>query len=105
MEKVRYIFMSLLRLIRYALLATLFYVQVPEAVHSQQPRGLEEINDALEDETDNVIQTGRLVSNIIVVIAFILLMLNIAFKVMDNSKATVIFLFVLFLRGLYEVIF
>ena len=89
----------------YVLLAALFYIQVPEVVYSQRPDGLEEINDALEDQIDNVIQTGRLISNIIVVISFILLMLNIAFKVMDNSKATVVFLFVLFLRGLYEVIF
>lgn len=81
------------------------YLQQPEVAVSQRQPGLEEINDALEDETDNIIETGRQVSNIIVVIAFILLMLNIAFKVMDNSKASVVFLFVLFLRGLYEVIF
>ncbi len=89
----------------YLLLAIFFTLQAPQPAYNQSSRGLEEVNSALEDETDNVIQTGRLISNIIVVISFVLLMLNVAFKVMDNSKATVIFLFILLLRGLYEVIF
>lgn len=90
---------------RYVLLALFLVAQMPEMVYSQSPQSLEDVNDALEDATDNVIQTGRLIANIIVVIAFVMLMLNIAFKIMDNSKATVVFLFILFLRGLYEVIF
>ena len=98
-------FLLPLKWLRYALLASLCYVQTPEVSYSQNPNGLERINDALEEETDDVIETGRLVANIIVVIAFVLLMLNILFKVMDNSKASVVFLFILFLRGLYEVIF
>ena len=93
------------RWIRYVLLALFLVTQMPEMVYSQSPQSLQDVNDALEDATDNVIQTGRLIANIIVVIYFVLLMLNIAFKVMDNSKATVVFLFILFLRGLYEVIF
>ena len=103
MKKIRTLFQSLLCLWRYALLASILMCTVPEAAYAQT--GLSEINDALEDETENVVQTGRLVSNIIVVIAFVLLMLNIVFKVMDNSKATVVFLFILFLRGLYEIVF
>ena len=94
-----------LRWARYLLIAVFFAVQAPQIVYSQSASGLEEVNSALQDQTDQVIQTGRLVSNIIVIISFILLMLNIAFKVMDNSKATVVFLFILLLRGLYEVIF
>ncbi len=87
-------------------LITLFFIShSPALVYSNPPQTLSEVNDALEEETNNVIQTGRLIANIILVISFVLLMLNIAFKVMDNSKATVIFLFILFLRGLYEVIF
>jgi len=93
------------RWIRYVLLALFLVTQMPEMVYSQSPQSLQDVNDALEDATDNVIQTGRLIANIIVVIAFVMLMLNIAFKIMDNSKATVVFLFILFLRGLYEVIF
>ncbi len=93
------------RWIRYVLLALFLVTQMPEMVYSQSPQSLQDVNDALEDATDNVIQTGRLIANIIVVISFVLLMLNIAFKIMDNSKATVVFLFILFLRGLYEVIF
>lgn len=103
MKKIRILIQSLLCLWRYALLASILMCSAPEVAYAQT--GLSEINDALEDETDNVVQTGRLVSNIIVVIAFVLLMLNIVFKVMDNSKATVVFLFILFLRGLYEVVF
>ena len=95
----------LLRWCRYIFLAAYLVIQVPSEATAQRPTGLSEINDALEDETDNVIQTGRIIANIIVVISFVLLMLNIVFKVMDNSKATVVFLFILLLRGLYEVIF
>ena len=91
--------------LRYLALAIFLAAQVPQISYPQSPAGLQEINDALQDQTENVIETGRLVGNIIVVISFILLMLNIAFKVMDNSRATVVFLFVLFLRGLFEVIF
>ena len=97
--------LGILRGSRNLALGLFLLFQIPEASYSQRPAGLQEVNDALEDETENVIQTGRLVGNIIVVISFILLMLNIAFKVMDNSRATVVFLFVLFLRGLFEVIF
>ena len=95
----------IIRWIRYILIAAFLAIQAPQIVYSQSSTGLEEVNSALQDQTDQVIQTGRLISNIIVIISFILLMLNIAFKVMDNSKATVVFLFILLLRGLYEVIF
>lgn len=87
------------------LLVLLFVIVLPEFAVAQNNPGLGEINNALENETDNIIETGRLIANIIVVISFVLLMLNIAFKVMDNSKAVVIFLLILFLRGLYEIIF
>lgn len=90
---------------RLFLIVMFFVSQNPVMVYSRPIQSLQEVNDALEEETENVIQTGRLIANIILVIAFVFLMLNIAFKVMDNSKATVIFLFILFLRGLYEVIF
>lgn len=103
MKKFNVIVQSILRFWRYALFASLLTCTTPELVYAQT--SLSEINDALEDETENIVQTGRLVANIIVVISFVLLMLNIVFKVMDNSKATVVFLFILFLRGLYEIVF
>jgi hypothetical protein len=90
---------------RYVIVVSFILSQAPEVAVSQTPHSLSDINAALEDETDNVIETGRIVANIIVVVSFVLLMLNVAFKVMDNSKATVIFLFILLLRGLYEVVF
>lgn len=105
MRKLSEIALHMFRWARYIMLAMFLVTQVPQSVYSQTTQSLEDVNDALAEETDNVIQTGRLISNIIVVISFVLLMLNIAFKVMDNSKATVIFLFILMLRGLYEVIF
>jgi len=117
MKKIQKSNYKIFRWIRYSLLAMILLTSVPgwgsglgpafgsEMAYSETPQSLDDINDALEDETNNIIQTGRLISNIIVVISFVMLMLNIAFKVMDNSKATVIFLFILFLRGLYEVIF
>ncbi len=98
-------FSDFVRWIRFIFLALYLGFQTPIVVQSQDQPNLSTINEALEEETDNVIETGRLVSNIIVVIAFVLLMLNIVFKVMDNSKATVVFLFILLLRGIYEVIF
>ena len=104
MRKISEIVYRVIRGVRYFLLAVFLTTQMPQVVYSY-PQDLEDINDAIERETDNIIQTGRLISNIILVISFVLLMLNIAFKVMDNSKATIVFLFILFLRGLYEVIF
>ncbi|MEQ8339146.1 MAG: hypothetical protein RIA62_17425 [Cyclobacteriaceae bacterium] len=81
-------------------------VYMPAPVHSQDSNtNLESVNEALSDEAENIIETGRIVANIVVVIAFVLLMMNIAFKVMDNSRATAVFIFIIVLRGLYEVIF
>ncbi|MEQ9218922.1 MAG: hypothetical protein RLO17_12820 [Cyclobacteriaceae bacterium] len=93
-------------LIRLGFLIMVLSIYVPMPVYSQDNNtNLESINDALSEEAENIIETGRIVANIIVVIAFVLLMLNIAFKVMDNSKATAVFIFIIVLRGLYEVIF
>tara|TARA_Y100001972_G_scaffold93178_1_gene114223 strand:- start:1235 stop:1552 length:318 start_codon:yes stop_codon:yes gene_type:complete len=92
--------------LKLAFLVMVLSVFTPVLVHSQDNNtNLESINDALSEEAENIIETGRIVANIIVVIAFVLLMLNIAFKVMDNSKATAVFIFIIVLRGLYEVIF
>jgi len=105
MRRIAYLSFDILRWFRYLVVATIFFIQAPDEMKCQAAQSLEEVNDALAEETENVIETGRLIANIVVVIGFVMLMLNIAFKVMDNSKATVIFLFILLLRGLYEVIF
>jgi len=92
--------------LKLAFLVMVLSVFTPVFVHSQDNNtNLESINDALSEEAENIIETGRIVANIVVVIAFVLLMLNIAFKVMDNSRATAVFIFIIVLRGLYEVIF
>ncbi|XOV91527.1 MAG: hypothetical protein ACFHWX_15095 [Bacteroidota bacterium] len=92
--------------LKLVLLVTALIIYVPVPVHSQDNNtNLERVNEALSEEAENIIETGRIVANIVVVIAFVLLMMNIAFKVMDNSRATAVFIFIIVLRGLYEVIF
>ncbi|MEQ8552117.1 MAG: hypothetical protein RIC06_10510 [Cyclobacteriaceae bacterium] len=92
--------------LKLVLFVTALIIYVPVPVYSQDNNtNLESVNEALSEEAENIIETGRIVANIVVVIAFVLLMMNIAFKVMDNSRATAVFIFIIVLRGLYEVIF
>ncbi|MEQ8879215.1 MAG: hypothetical protein RLQ12_06260, partial [Cyclobacteriaceae bacterium] len=92
--------------LKLVFLVMVLSVYIPVPVYSQDNNtNLESVNEALSDEAENIIETGRIVANIVVVIAFVLLMMNIAFKVMDNSRATAVFIFIIVFRGLNEVIF
>jgi uncharacterized Tic20 family protein len=91
--------------LRYFHLAIFLSLSTSPVVFAQQAPSLSEVNDALDDQTSEVARFAQIAARIIVIIAFVLLLANLVFKTVEQSKAIVAFLTILFVWGLFEIIF
>ena len=93
-----------LQYLRYILMAVFLTLECA-SVQAQSAPNMSQVNDALEDQTSEVARFALIVSRILAMVAFVLLLANLVFKTVEQSKAIVGFLVVLFIWGLFEIIF
>lgn len=101
------IFGGIARWSRYVFLACMLTLQTAPVtmVYAQDAPGLSEVNDNLEDQTNEVLRLAKIICRILAIIATVLLLANLVFKKVEQSTAFTTWFLVLFVWGMLEIIF
>lgn len=72
---------------------------------AQQTPSLSTVNDELENQTTEVARTAKIIARILAIIATVLLLANLVFQKVEQSKAIVGWFIIIFVWGMIEILF